>query len=123
MAIAADDAPVVQVVNLLITQAMRDRASDIHIEPQDQQLRVRFRIDGALHDAVELPSSMAPALVSRLKIMAEMNIVERRRPQDGQITMEIDGREIDIRVPTVATIWGEKLRARGSSTRADRSTG
>ncbi len=101
------DAPVVQVVNLLITQAMRDRASDIHIEPQGQQLRVRFRIDGALHDAVELPTSMAPALVSRLKIMAEMNIVERRRPQDGQITMTVDGRDIDIRVSTVATIWGE----------------
>ncbi len=103
----AADAPVVQVVNLLITQAMRDRASDIHIEPQGQQLRVRFRIDGALHDAVELPTSMAAALVSRLKIMAEMNIVERRRPQDGQITMSVDGREIDIRVSTVATIWGE----------------
>jgi len=103
----AADAPVVQVVNLLITQAMRDRASDIHIEPQGQQLRVRFRIDGALHDAVELPTAMAPALVSRLKIMAEMNIVERRRPQDGQITMSVDGREIDIRVSTVATIWGE----------------
>src|ERR1700688_819130 len=103
----ADDAPVVQVVNLLITQAMRDRASDIHIEPQGHQLRVRFRIDGALHDAVDLPTSMAPALVSRLKIMAEMNIVERRRPQDGQITMSGDGREIDIRVSTVATIWGE----------------
>jgi type IV pilus assembly protein PilB len=105
--VSAEDAPVVQVVNLLITQAMRDRASDIHIEPQGEQLRVRFRIDGALHDAVELPSSMAPALVSRLKIMAEMNIVERRRPQDGQITMTVDGRGIDIRVSTVATIWGE----------------
>ena len=102
-----DDAPVVQVVNLLITQAMRDRASDIHIEPQDERLRVRFRIDGALHDAVELPIAMAPALVSRLKIMADMNIVERRRPQDGQITMVVDDREIDIRVSTVATIWGE----------------
>ena len=103
----AGDAPVVQVVNLLITQAMRDRASDIHIEPQGHQVRVRFRIDGALHDAVELPTSMAAALVSRLKIMADMNIVERRRPQDGQITMSVDGREIDIRVSTVATIWGE----------------
>jgi type IV pilus assembly protein PilB len=106
--VVADDAPVVQVVNLLITQALRDRASDIHLEPQDKHLRVRFRIDGALHDAVELPMGMAPALVSRLKILAGMNIVERRRPQDGQITMEIDGREIDIRVATVATIWGEK---------------
>jgi type IV pilus assembly protein PilB len=105
---ASDDAPVVQVVNLLITQALRDRASDIHLEPQDKNLRVRFRIDGSLHDTVELPMAMAPALVSRLKIMAGMNIVERRRPQDGQITMDIDGREIDIRVATVATIWGEK---------------
>jgi type IV pilus assembly protein PilB len=106
--VAADDAPVVQVVNLLITQALRDRASDIHLEPQDKRLRVRFRIDGTLHDAVDLPMGMAPALVSRLKILAGMNIVERRRPQDGQITMQIDGREIDIRVATVATIWGEK---------------
>ncbi len=105
--VTAGDAPVVQVVNLLITQAMRDRASDIHIEPQDEHVRVRYRIDGALHDAVELPMAMAPALVSRLKIMADMNIVERRRPQDGQITMSVDGRDIDIRVSTVATIWGE----------------
>jgi len=108
IAVIDDDAPVVQVVNLLITQALRDRASDIHLEPQDKNLRVRFRIDGALHDTVELPMGMAPAIVSRLKILAGMNIVERRRPQDGQITMEIDGREIDIRVATVATIWGEK---------------
>jgi type IV pilus assembly protein PilB len=108
VAVMADDAPVVQVVNLLITQALRDRASDIHLEPQDKHLRVRFRIDGALHDTLELPMAMAPALVSRLKILAGMNIVERRRPQDGQITMEIDGRHIDIRVATVATIWGEK---------------
>jgi type IV pilus assembly protein PilB len=108
VAAASDDAPVVQVVNLIITQALRDRASDIHLEPQDKHLRVRFRIDGSLHDTIELPMGMAPALVSRLKIMAGMNIVERRRPQDGQITMEIDGREIDIRVATVATIWGEK---------------
>ncbi|HZQ26353.1 MAG TPA: GspE/PulE family protein [Acidimicrobiales bacterium] len=102
------DAPVVQVANLVITQALRDRASDIHIEPQDDLLRVRFRIDGALHDTLALPASIAPALVSRLKIMAGMNIVERRRSQDGQIAMEVDGRSIDIRVATTATIWGEK---------------
>ena len=103
-----DDAPVVQVVNLILTQALRDRASDIHIEPQGENLRVRYRIDGALHDAIDaLPISMAPALTSRIKILAGMNIVERRRPQDGQISMEIDGRPIDIRVSTVATIWGE----------------
>ncbi len=102
-----DDAPVVQVAQLIVTQALRDRASDVHIEPQGDHLRIRFRIDGALHDAIALPISMAPALTSRFKILANMNIVERRRPQDGQLTMEIDGREIDIRVSTVATIWGE----------------
>ena len=104
----SDDAPVVQVVNLLLTQALRDRASDVHIEPQSDALRVRFRVDGALHDAVELPSSMGPGLVSRLKIMAGMNIVERRRPQDGQLTTVVDGKSVDIRVATVATITGEK---------------
>ncbi|HMK63678.1 MAG TPA: GspE/PulE family protein, partial [Acidimicrobiales bacterium] len=103
-----DDAPVVQVVNLILTQALRDRASDIHIEPQGTQLRVRYRIDGALHDVLDpLPGSLASALTSRIKILAGMNIVERRRPQDGQISMEIDNRPIDIRVSTVATIWGE----------------
>ena len=86
---------------------LRDRASDIHIEPQNERLRVRFRIDGPCTTRWSCRSAMAPALVSRLKIMAGMNIVERRRPQDGQITMEVDGREIDIRVSTVATIWGE----------------
>jgi len=104
----APDAPVVQVVNLLITQALRDRASDVHIEPQDGQIRVRFRVDGALHEVIELPAGMGPALISRLKIMGGMNIVERRRPQDGQIAMDVDGRSIDIRVATVATVAGEK---------------
>jgi type IV pilus assembly protein PilB len=104
----AEDAPVVQVVNLILTQAFRDRASDVHIEPQGDRVRVRYRIDGALHDAIDpLPGSMAPAITSRIKIMAGMNIVERRRPQDGQISMQIDGKPTDIRVSTVATIWGE----------------
>jgi type IV pilus assembly protein PilB len=105
----ADDAPVVQVVNLVITQGLRDRASDIHIEPQDDRVRVRFRIDGALHDILALPADIGPALVSRIKIMAGMNIVERRRPQDGQIATVVDGRELDIRVSTTATIRGEKV--------------
>jgi type IV pilus assembly protein PilB len=106
---AADEAPVVQVVNMLITQALRDRASDVHIEPQDDRVRVRYRIDGALHDVMTLPDSMGPAIASRLKITAGMNIVERRRAQDGQIAMTIDGRELDIRVATTGTIWGEKV--------------
>jgi type IV pilus assembly protein PilB len=107
--VTADEAPVVQVVNMLITQALRDRASDVHIEPQDSRVRVRYRIDGALHDVMALPDSMGPAIASRLKITAGMNIVERRRAQDGQIAMTIDGRDLDIRVATTGTIWGEKV--------------
>jgi type IV pilus assembly protein PilB len=103
-----DDAPVIQVVNKIVTQAMRDRASDIHVEPMDEKMRVRFRIDGALVEALTLPSSMGPALLSRIKIMADMNIVERRRPQDGQFQISVDGHDLDVRVSTTATIWGEK---------------
>jgi type IV pilus assembly protein PilB len=106
--LAGDDAPVVKVVNLMITQGLRDRASDVHIEPQDRRVRIRYRIDGALHDVLALPANIGPALVSRIKIMAGMNIVEKRRAQDGQIAMDVDGRDLDIRVSTTATIWGEK---------------
>jgi type IV pilus assembly protein PilB len=106
---ASDFAPVVQVVQLLIKQALRDRASDIHLEPQIDHVRVRYRIDGALHDAMTLPGAMGPAIVSRIKILGNMNIVERRRPQDGQISMEIEGRAVDIRVSSLATIRGEKV--------------
>jgi type IV pilus assembly protein PilB len=106
--VVADDAPVVQVVDRILTQAMRDRASDVHIEPADDVVRVRFRIDGALKEILVLPAAMGLGLVSRIKIMAGMNIVERRRPQDGQLTTSVDGREVDVRVATTATIWGEK---------------
>jgi len=105
--IVADDAPVVQVVDRILTQAMRDRASDVHIEPSDDIVRVRFRIDGALKEILQLPAAIGPGLVSRIKIMANMNIVERRRPQDGQLTINIDGKEVDVRVATTATIMGE----------------
>jgi type IV pilus assembly protein PilB len=107
--LASDDAPVVQVVQKILTQALRDRASDIHLEPHEERVRVRYRIDGTLHDVLELPGSMAAALVSRVKIMAGMNIVERRRPQDGQITTRIEDRPVDIRVSTVAVVGGEKV--------------
>jgi type IV pilus assembly protein PilB len=103
------NAPIVQVVNKIVTQALRDRASDVHVEPTENSVLVRFRIDGALKDVVVLPVEMGPALVSRVKIMAEMNIVERRRPQDGQFEMRVDNREVDVRVSTTSTIWGEKL--------------
>jgi type IV pilus assembly protein PilB len=102
-----DDAPVVQVVARILTQAKRDRASDVHIEPSQDVVRIRFRIDGALKEVLMLPATMGLGLVSRIKIMAGMNIVERRRPQDGQLTTEIDGMSTDVRVATAATIWGE----------------
>jgi type IV pilus assembly protein PilB len=105
--VVSDDAPVVQVVDRILTQAMRDRASDVHIEPSEDFVRVRFRIDGALKEILQLPIAIGPGLVSRIKIMANMNIVERRRPQDGQLTISIDGNEVDVRVATVSTIMGE----------------
>ncbi len=104
----SDNAPVVQVVDNILTQAVRDRASDVHIEPSQDVIYVRFRIDGALKDVLELPSTMGVGLISRIKIMAEINIVEKRRSQDGQFTTTIDGKDTDVRVATVATIWGEK---------------
>ena len=97
-----------QVVTRILTQAKRDRASDVHIEPSQDVVRVRFRIDGALKEVLMLPAAMGVGLVSRIKIMAGMNIVERRRPQDGQLTTVIDGKDTDVRVSTAATIWGEK---------------
>jgi len=112
MRISADaiaQAPVVRALDLLIKQAVRDRASDIHIEPQEDHLRVRYRIDGILHETLKLPLSVHRALVSRLKIMASLNIAERRRPQDGQITFPIADRDIDIRVATANTVNGEHV--------------
>jgi type IV pilus assembly protein PilB len=104
-----DEAPVVQVVNRIVAQALRDRASDVHIEPLNDSLRIRFRIDGALVDAFSLPIAIQAALVSRMKIMGGMNIVERRRPQDGQFSLTVDGRDVDVRVASVATVFGEKV--------------
>ncbi len=105
--IVSEDAPIVQLVDSILTQAMRDRTSDVHIEPTGDTVRVRFRIDGAMKEVLTLPGSIGPGLISRIKIMANMNIVERRRPQDGQLTIMIDGREVDVRVATVATVGGE----------------
>ena len=107
-AVVTENAPVVQVVDSILTQAVRDRASDIHIEPSQDVIYVRFRVDGALKDVLELPTSMGIGLISRIKIMADINIVEKRRSQDGQFTTNIDGKDTDVRVATVATIWGEK---------------
>jgi type IV pilus assembly protein PilB len=107
-AAVAADSPVAKVVTMLVTEALRDRASDVHLEPSDQMMRVRYRIDGALHDVLSLPMTMAAPLISRVKILANMNIVERRKAQDGQFATEVDGRGIDVRVSTMATVFGEK---------------
>ena len=104
---AIAQAPVVRAIDLLIKQAVRDRASDIHVEPQEDRLRVRYRIDGILNEVMSLPLSVHAPLLSRLKIMAGLNIAERRRPQDGQITFDMGDREVDIRVATSNTIYGE----------------
>ena len=106
---AIAQAPVVRAIDLLIKQAVRDRASDVHVEPQDDRLRVRYRIDGILHEVMSLPLSVHPPLLSRVKIMSGLNIAERRRPQDGQITFDMGDREVDIRVATTNTVYGEMV--------------
>jgi type IV pilus assembly protein PilB len=102
-------APVVQVVTMILAQALRDRASDVHIEPMDGLTRVRFRIDGVLHDVLTLPTTLGGAATSRLKVLAGMNIVEHRRAQDGQFTTTVEGRELDVRVASTGTVAGEKM--------------
>jgi type IV pilus assembly protein PilB len=104
-----DDAPIVRFVNLLITQAVQDRASDIHIEPTERDLRVRFRIDGVLHEVMRSPRTITAGVTSRLKIMADIDIAERRVPQDGRLSVQTNGRKIDLRVATLPTVWGEKV--------------
>jgi type IV pilus assembly protein PilB len=106
---ATDEAPIVKFVNLLITQAIQDRASDIHIEPAERDLRVRFRIDGVLHEVMRSPKSITSGVTSRLKIMADINIAERRVPQDGRLSVSANGKKIDLRVATLPTVWGEKI--------------
>lgn len=104
-----DDAPVVSIVNSIISQAIKERASDIHIEPQEKSLRVRFRVDGVLREVVTFPRHTHAAIISRIKIMSEMDIAEKRLPQDGRIKVHESGRDIDLRVSTLPTITGEKV--------------
>ena len=104
-----DDAPIVRFVNALIAEAVRDRASDIHIEPQEHQVRVRYRVDGVLHEVTTQSRRSHAAVTSRLKIMADLDIAERRVPQDGRISVKTDGKAIDLRVSTLPTVYGEKI--------------
>jgi type IV pilus assembly protein PilB len=105
----AEEAPVIKMANLIITQAVKDRASDIHIEPLERGTRVRYRIDGVMHLVYEPPQSMQLALVSRIKILASLNIAERRLPQDGRFQMEIDERTVDFRVSVLPAAFGEAV--------------
>jgi type II secretory ATPase GspE/PulE/Tfp pilus assembly ATPase PilB-like protein len=106
------DTPIAQSLYLILRQAVRDRASDVHIEPQPDKVRIRFRIDGGLHDMYSLPISVHSALISRIKILGSMNIAEQRRPQDGQFSIEVNKKDIDIRVATMATAHGERAALR-----------
>lgn len=107
-ALTGKDSPIVKLVNMIIYQAIREKASDIHIEPFEKHLRVRFRVDGRLREVLSPPKRLLNAIVSRIKIMSEMDIAERRIPQDGKFKLLVEGRHVDFRVSTLPTIHGEK---------------
>ncbi len=104
-----DDAPVVRLANLIIRQAIKDKASDIHIQPDVNRVRIRFRIDGILHDTMTVPKRVQAPLISRIKVMADMDIAEKRAPQDGRISLKMSGREYDFRVSSNPGVHGEKV--------------
>jgi len=103
------DAPIIKLVNLMLSQAIKDRSSDIHIEPTQSRLKIRYRVDGILYDMLSPPKHIQSALISRIKVMAEMNIAEKRLPQDGRIAIKIGDKSIDIRVSTIPTAFGERV--------------
>jgi type IV pilus assembly protein PilB len=109
LASVGEDAPIVRYVNTLIEQAIDNRASDLHLEPGEGDMRVRYRIDGVLHEVDTVPRAVQSALISRLKIMSNVDITERRVPQNGRITVELGNRSVDLRVATLPTVWGEKI--------------
>lgn len=106
---SSEEAPVVKLVNLMLVQAIKDRASDLHIEPFEKQLRLRYRVDGVLYDSTAPPKALQSALTSRIKIMSSLDIAERRLPQDGRFRIKIAGRDVDLRVSILPTVHGEKI--------------
>jgi type IV pilus assembly protein PilB len=106
---SGEDAPLVRYVNSLLEQAIQSRASDLHLEPMEREMRVRFRIDGVLHEVDTVPQNVQAALISRFKIMSNLDITERRVPQNGRITVRLNQRNVDLRVASMPTVWGEKL--------------
>jgi type IV pilus assembly protein PilB len=109
MADLANDVPIVKFVNLVLQQAVQDRASDIHFEPFETEFRIRYRVDGALYEMAPPPKHLALPVISRLKIMANLNISERRMPQDGRITHQTNGKQVDLRMSTLPTQFGESV--------------
>ncbi|MBT9174919.1 MAG: Type II secretion system protein E [candidate division WS2 bacterium] len=107
-----EEAPIIRMVNAIVMQAIRDRTSDIHIEPQSRDLRVRYRIDGVLHEVMSPPRRLQSAITSRIKIMANLDIAEKRMPQDGRIMLQVEGKEYDFRVATMPCMFGEKIQIR-----------
>jgi general secretion pathway protein E len=105
----ASEAPIIKLVNMLITRAIESRASDIHIEPFEDELKVRYRIDGILHDVESIPKKLQAAIISRIKIMAKLNIAEKRLPQDGRIKLKVGAHEVDLRVSTIPILYGESI--------------
>src|SRR3990167_7890702 len=105
----AQQAPVVKLLNLILLQGVKDRASDIHLEPFEHEYKVRYRVDGTLYELTPPPKSLALALTSRVKVMAGLDIAERRLPQDGRIQVAVGGRIVDIRVSTLPTAFGESV--------------
>lgn len=103
------NAPVVQLINALLSEAIREKASDIHIEPHETRLVIRFRIDGVLRDRIEPKRNLAPMLVSRIKVMAGLDIAEKRKPHDGRVTLNVGGHEVDVRVSTIPSQYGERV--------------
>ncbi|MGH2680497.1 MAG: GspE/PulE family protein [Actinomycetota bacterium] len=107
---ALEDAPIVKLVNAIMTQAVAERASDVHVEPGEHSVRIRFRVDGVLHEPMRpQPKNLQGGLISRLKVMADLNIAEKRVPQDGRISMKVGTRQLDLRVATLPTVHGEKV--------------
>ena len=106
---SSEEGPVIKLVNLMLVQAIKDRASDIHIEPFEKQLRLRYRVDGTLYDSTAPPKGLQSAIASRIKIMANLDIAERRLPQDGRFRIKLAGRDVDLRVSVLPTVHGEKI--------------
>jgi len=106
---AVEDAPIVKLVQAIMTQAASDRASDVHIEPTEKDVRVRFRVDGVLHEVMHSPKSIQGGLISRLKVMGDLNIAEKRIPQDGRLSLRVNNRSLDLRLATLPTVYGEKI--------------